>query len=156
MFSVTGGGGNVSSSAQLTNSSGLAGVGWTLGTTAGSNTISAAVAGLLGSPVGFSATAIPGGIDPASSTAAVPDGTVGAATIVQIQGRDQFGNAVLTGGATVTVDVTGANHLSAGVTDNGDGTYTAVYTPVNTGTDTLHIKVNGTSIQGDPFKSTVS
>jgi hypothetical protein len=155
-FTVTGGGGNVSSSTQLTDSNGLAGVVWTLGTTPGSNTISAAVAGLLGSPVEFSATAIPGGIDPASSTAVVPDGIALTPTIIEIQGRDQFGNAVLSGGAAVVVDVTGANHASAIVTDNGDGTYTAVYVPIITGTDTVHIKINNTSIQGDPFKSTVS
>jgi adhesin/invasin len=156
LFGVTGGGGSLSSSTQPTNGSGMAGVGWTLGTTAGTNTISATVAGLLGSPVSFSATATPAVINPAFSTAVVPDGIAGTPTIVQIQGRDQFGNAVLTGGATVTVDVTGANHLSAGVTDNGDGTYTAVYTPVSTGTDTLHVKMNGTTIQGNPFKSIVS
>jgi hypothetical protein len=97
-----------------------------------------------------------GPIDPASSTATVPDGQAGQVTTILIQARDQFGNAIPTGGASVSVTISGANPDTAVVTDNGDGTYTATYTPANPGTDTVDITINGTPIQNSPFTSTVS
>jgi hypothetical protein len=96
-----------------------------------------------------------GPVDPGSSTATVPDGTAGNQTTITIQGFDQFGNAVAVGGATVQVLVSGANNDTAVVTDNDDGTYTAVYTPANAGVDTIDITLNGTAIQGSPYPSTV-
>ena len=52
---------SVTSCTQSTNASGLATlVSWTLGTTAGTNSLTATVAGLSGSPVGFSATGTAG------------------------------------------------------------------------------------------------
>jgi hypothetical protein len=56
----------------------------------------------------------------------------------------------------VTVDVTGANHVTPVVTDNGDGTYTAGYTPTSPGQDSVHIKMEGKTILESPFLSTVS
>ena len=96
-----------------------------------------------------------GPVDPATSTATVPDGTAGAVTQILIVTRDQYGNLVGTGGATVTVDITGSNPGSATVTDNGDGTYTAVYTPASGGSDSITIQINAVSIQGSPFISTI-
>ncbi|MDP9206158.1 MAG: hypothetical protein M3P12_12030 [Gemmatimonadota bacterium] len=55
-FAVTSGGGSVSSATQMTDASGLASVGWTLGRTFGKNELSATVAGL--PPVTFTAMAI--------------------------------------------------------------------------------------------------
>lgn len=97
-----------------------------------------------------------GSLDPASSTATVPDGQAGQVTTIVIHARDQFGNPIPTGGAGVTVTISGANSDTAVVTDNGDGTYTATYTPANAGTDTVDITINGTPIQNSPFTSTVS
>ncbi|MEP7325463.1 MAG: Ig-like domain repeat protein [Gemmatimonadota bacterium] len=98
-----------------------------------------------------------GPVDPGSSTAAVPDGQGGQQTSITIQARDQFGNAVTTGGESVAVTITGVNNDTAVVTDNHDGTYTAVYTPANSnGVDTITITINGTPIQGSPFSSTIS
>ncbi|MBI4539705.1 MAG: Ig-like domain-containing protein [Gemmatimonadetes bacterium] len=55
-FAVTAGGGSVTGATQITDGGGTAAVGsWTLGPTAGTNTLTAAVAGL--SPVTFTATA---------------------------------------------------------------------------------------------------
>jgi adhesin/invasin len=61
-FAVTGGGGSLSGSADvLTGSDGIATVGgWTLGSVAGSNTLTASATGLTGSPVTFSATGTAG------------------------------------------------------------------------------------------------
>jgi adhesin/invasin len=97
-----------------------------------------------------------GSVDPATSTASVPDGVAGNVTTVVIVTRDQFGNPVGVGGAGVTVDISGANSGTAVVTDNGDGTYTAEYTPAVSGSDTITIQINAVPIQGSPYVSTVS
>src|SRR5690606_7190249 len=59
-FAVTGGGGSLSGSGTgSTNASGIATApAWTLGTTPGTNTLTATSAGLSGSPVTFTATAV--------------------------------------------------------------------------------------------------
>ncbi|HEX5576265.1 MAG TPA: hypothetical protein VFX42_10355 [Gemmatimonadales bacterium] len=57
IFAVASGGGSISGETQRTNPSGIATVGsWTLGSTAGINTLTATAAGLSGSPVTFTAT----------------------------------------------------------------------------------------------------
>ncbi len=57
-FAVTGGGGSVSDPQAVSNAGGIAIVGsWTLGTTPGTNTLTATSPGLTGSPVLFTATA---------------------------------------------------------------------------------------------------
>ena len=57
-FAVTGGGGSATDLAQTSNAGGIAIVGgWTLGTTPGTNTLTATSPGLAGSPVVFTATA---------------------------------------------------------------------------------------------------
>jgi alpha-tubulin suppressor-like RCC1 family protein len=56
-FAVASGGGSVTGASQSTDASGIATVGsWTLGPTAGTNTLTATSAGLTGSPVTFTAT----------------------------------------------------------------------------------------------------
>jgi adhesin/invasin len=155
-FAVESGGGSVTQHNQNTDNSGLAAVGsWTLGTTAGSNTLSATSTGLTGSPVIFTATGTPDVADAAQSTANVPDGTVLVTTVMTIQARDQFGNALTSGGSDVEVTVSGANTANATVTDNGDGTYTASYLPVLPGADTITITLDGGQISGSPFTSNV-
>jgi hypothetical protein len=91
------------------------------------------------------------------STATVPaTGTTGVATAITIQGRDGEGNPVTIGGGTVVITVTGANGASPAVTDNGNGTYSASYTPAVAGEDTIAIMINGVGITGSPFASMVS
>ncbi len=63
-FAVAGGGGAVTAGSQTTNASGIATVGsWTLGGSAGANTLTATVtgSGITGNPVTFTATATSGG-----------------------------------------------------------------------------------------------
>jgi hypothetical protein len=55
-FAITSGGGSLSSTTQRTNFTGMGSVVWTLGNTLGTNTLTAAIAGL--PPVTFNATAI--------------------------------------------------------------------------------------------------
>lgn len=57
-FAIGSGGGSATGTSAVTNASGIATVGsWTLGGSAGSNTLTATVTGLTGSPVTFTATA---------------------------------------------------------------------------------------------------
>jgi hypothetical protein len=156
-FAVTGGGGTITSGTQATDQSGLADVGWTLGTTSGANTLTATVTGLSGSPVVFSATAIPGPVDASQTTASVPPGTSGSPTTMVIQSRDAFGNAETTSGGSLTVTIAGANAGSVPtVSDHGDGSYSATYTPTVAGTDIVTIELGGTGISGSPFTSIVA
>ena len=61
-FAVASGGGTITGGSQTTNSLGIATVGsWTLGTTAGANSLTATATGLVGSPVTFFATALGSG-----------------------------------------------------------------------------------------------
>jgi adhesin/invasin len=83
-FAVASGGGSVTGASATTNASGIATVGgWTLGTTAGTNTLTATAPGLTGSPLTFSAT-----------------GTAGAATQMAINAGD---GQSATGGTAVAV-----------------------------------------------------
>jgi hypothetical protein len=156
-LAVASGGGSITGGSATTNSSGIATVGsWTLGTLAGANTLEATAAGLSGSPVTFTATGVAGPPTAGTTTATVPAGTAGQITVIAIISRDQHGNLVSSGGATVAATVTGANSATATVTDNGDGTYTARYTPTASGTDQIAITLNGTPVGGSPYSSVVS
>jgi hypothetical protein len=155
-FAVESGGGSVAGQHPKTDPNGLAAVSrWTLGITAGTNTLSATSSGLTGSPVIFTATGTPDVAVAGQSTANVPDGTILVQTVITIQGRDQFGNALTSGGSDVEVTVTGANSANATVTDNGNGTYSATYLPVLPGADTITITLDGGQISGSPFTSNV-
>jgi hypothetical protein len=95
-------------------------------------------------------------VSPATSTAVVPAGKIFQPTIIVVTARDQFGNQIGAGGATVTMQVSGRNPRNTlVVTDNGDGTYTASYTPFGLGFDSIMITLNGTAIFGSPYGSTV-
>lgn len=66
-------------------------------------------------------------------------------TTITVQLKDQFGNNIIAGGESVTLSTT-AGSLS-GVTDNGDGTYTATLTAgTSTATATITGTMNGQSI----------
>jgi len=98
-----------------------------------------------------------GALSPANSTATVPSGSVGSATSIRVWARDEYGNALTSGGAEVAVTVSGANNPGAlSVTDWGNGTYTARYTPTSAGTDRVAITMNGSPIGGSPFTSDVA
>ncbi len=68
---------------------------------------------------------------------------------ITVTGRDIWGNPVTTGGDVITLAISGANTVNPAVTDNGDGTYTATYTPTNSGQDLIGGTVNGNVIQHD-------
>ncbi|MEO8636642.1 MAG: hypothetical protein ABI587_15300, partial [Gemmatimonadales bacterium] len=126
-FGVASGGGNIASGTGTTSASGLAtGGNWTLGQTAGSNTLTATVASLIGSPVTFTATGTPAAATkltlttPPSATAT--NGVVLAQQPV-LQLQDAFNNNVSLAGITVTATASAGGTLSGtvGVATNASG-----------------------------------
>lgn len=95
-----------------------------------------------------------------TTTADVPDGRIIRVTLIRVTSRDQFGNEVLTGGATVEGEVVdGPNEgVKLTTTDLGNGRYELRYTPGlfnGTGFDEIEIRLNGQQIDGSPFESRV-
>jgi adhesin/invasin len=107
MFAVTAGGGSVTGSSASTDASGVATLGsWTLGATAGSNSISATASGL--SAVGFTATGTVGAAAQLGiMTAPVSGGTSEALLTTQpvVRLEDVHGNPITTSGVSVTVAI---------------------------------------------------
>jgi gliding motility-associated-like protein len=69
-------------------------------------------------------------------------------SLITIQAKDVNGNNLVTGGDLVTVSTTGGT--ISGITDNEDGTYTAILMSANTaGTAVITGTVNGTAIADD-------
>jgi hypothetical protein len=98
----------------------------------------------------------PGPPSPERSSVTVPDGTAGAATSISIRLGDEFGTSVEGAAGSITVAVTGANQVgNLPVTEQGNGAYSASYTPTLAGTDQVDVRVSGEAISGSPFTSTV-
>ena len=158
-FAVTGGGALTGAEA-TTGADGIATVGsWTLGGSAGTNTLKATVGaeGVSGNPVTFTATATPGAASAARSSLTVAPATIPASSgssisVVTIVVRDGTGNPIP--GQTVTLSSTGAGvsltepdptdalgkttaRFSA--TASGDHTVTAVTTGVTLGSKTITV-----------------
>lgn len=104
----------------------------------------------------FTSAVEAGALDPIHCTATVPAGTVGTPSTISVMARDIYDNDVTLGGAAVDVQIAGPNvGTPIQMTDRGNGTYSAVYTPMTAGTDELTISVNGVLIGGNPFTSRV-
>src|SRR5207302_406419 len=104
-FAAGTGGGSITGASQTTNASGVAaGTAWTLGPTAGSNTLTAASGSLAGSPVTFTATGT-AGTATRLAIATQPSGTVQSGIEFQqqpvIQLQDASGNLVSQAGIVV-------------------------------------------------------
>ncbi len=148
-FSVGGGAGHLTGTTDTTNASGVATVGsWTLDTLAHVDSLTATLGSLTRV---FTATGLAGAISAARSliTLAADSVLSGTAGTITLHGRDQYGNALSTGGSLVAFAVSGGSStgsLSA-VTDHGDGTYTATFTGTLVGTsDTVHATIGGTPV----------
>lgn len=111
-WSVTSGGGSLSASSTTTDGSGYAQVNWTLGTTAGSQDVSATVAGT--GSVAFTATAEPGPVSQVEVSPSSLSLEVGTVAQLEATASDSYGNDVSdaseawsssdTGVATVSAD----------------------------------------------------
>jgi adhesin/invasin len=110
-WAVTAGGGTVASATSVTDATGTATVVWTLGTTVGTDSLMASIAG--GADAIITATAKAGAASAVHVTSAdtltVTAGATTAPLVVKVV--DQFGNPI--SGATVTWAVTGGGTLSA-------------------------------------------
>jgi len=70
--------------------------------------------------------------------------------------KDKKGNSKTFGGDSFEVSITGpAEHLDVKAFDNEDGTYTAAYTLVGSGTYSVKVELNHKNIEGSPFKQNV-
>lgn len=88
-FVVVGGGGTITGATQTTDAAGIASVGsWTLGATAGTNTLSAAATGLSGVSVTFTATALTAVLTVQNATDVVNGDTTSPSALVASPGAD--------------------------------------------------------------------
>src|SRR3990167_10608231 len=99
-----------------------------------------------------------GGADAGQSTVAVsrsvmglnrPNGATAYTSTITLTARDSAGDLVGAGGATVAFDLGAGTSVGTigAVTDVGDGTYTATFTPTGTGTPrTVTATVNGATV----------
>ena len=94
--------------------------------------------------------------DAGRSLVTLPNEVAGKVSVIKLTLRDASGLALLTGGDAVDIQVTGANSATPPVTDNVNGTYTARYTPIGAGTNSVAIGINGTPLAGSPFSSAVA
>lgn len=115
-FTVQSGNGSVSGGTATANSAGIATVGsWTLGQSAGTNTLQASVqgSGVTGNPVTFTAIGTPGPVSGSATTISVSPDTIQASdktdlSVITVIARDAFGNPVA--GVTVTLKASGSNN----------------------------------------------
>ncbi len=102
-FAAASGGGSVTGASVTTNASGIAAVGsWTLGTTAGANTLTATSPGLNGSPILFTATGTAGAASRYVVTSSNYSPAVGSSVLVTAQLADVYNNPVAQSGVGVT------------------------------------------------------
>ncbi|HMH82124.1 MAG TPA: Ig-like domain-containing protein, partial [Gemmatimonadales bacterium] len=159
---VSGGGTVVPTTAVTTNAGGIATVtSWTLGTTAGTNTLRAISPGLNGNPVDFTATGRAAAPSASRSLVAAVPGTIAAsagssAATITVTVRDDFDNPV--SGASVTLSATGAsNALTQPVgTTNASGQITGTLSSTAAGTKTVTATVNGTFVVTETAAVTVT
>jgi Big-like domain-containing protein len=130
-FSVTGGGGTITGESATTDAQGIAAVGsWTLGTTPGTNTLTASAASLT---LTFTATATTGSatkivaVSPTTQNA-----TSGSPVELVVRVTDAFGNAVA--GAEVHWTIDGGTVNASASTTDADGVARMTVVPINTGT----------------------
>jgi adhesin/invasin len=109
-------------------------------------------------PVTSSEIAVgPGPPSGGESEVHVPNGSAGSPTAISIRLKDEFGNPIMDAGSKLAVGVDGANPASnLEVREEGNGSYTAAYTPVHTGRDVISVQFQGQPLGGGPFESTVS
>jgi Bacterial Ig-like domain (group 2) len=146
-FLAATGGGSVSGGTTISGADGVATVGgWTLGTTSGTNSLTATAVGL--APATISATALPGpaaslAIQSGNNLATYPGRALSVPPSVIV--RDGYGNVVP--GATVQFAVTGGGGSvsAASVATNGSGVASTSWTLESPFTNTLQATVAGVS-----------
>jgi len=110
-----------------------------------------ATAGGLGSAVSSPFNITTGGVSTSRSVVTVSSGTVvsGSAVTLTLQAKDASGNNISTGGATVVFTASGGTSTGTigSTADNHNGTYTATFTGVKSGTaTTIHATIGGAAV----------
>ncbi len=91
------------------------------------------------------------------SAVQVRNGSAGTPTPITIRLKDAFGNAINDAGNKLTIGVEGANPTAnLEVRDEGNGSYSASYTPVHAGHDVISVQFQGQPLAGGHFESTVT
>jgi hypothetical protein len=153
VFAVASGGGSVSGANATTGADGIATVGsWTLGGTAGTNTLTATVGagGVSGNPVTFTATATGGApnadhsaVSAAPSTIAASQGS--ATSTITVTVRDARGNPL--SGQAVTLSASGPGvTLSQPGPTGGSGATTGTFSATSAGPHTISAVASGVTL----------
>jgi len=107
-------------------------------------------------PFDLTVGASTGGSDPEKSfVVGLKDAVAGEKQEPIVHSVDQFGNPLVGGGDNVEVKLSGPEDVDVNVIDNGDGTYTADYTPTKAGDYKAVVKINGNEVAGSPFEFSV-
>jgi photosystem II stability/assembly factor-like uncharacterized protein len=160
-FAVASGGGSVIGGTTTTNNSGVATVGsWTLGTTAGTNTLTATATGLLGSPITFTGTGIPGvatqiAVNAGNNQTANAGAAV--ATPPSVIVRDANGNPV-SGSGVVTFAVASGGGSATGLTPltSAGGVYTVGSWTLGATAGSNTLTATATGLTGSPVTFTAT
>src|SRR5206468_3526497 len=153
-FAVASGGGSVVKGVDTTDATGVANVGgWTLGSAAGANSLSATSTGLTGSPLTFTATATAGSATQIAVNAGdAQSDTVNTnvATAPSVIVKDQFGNPVQGKGVTFAVASGGGSITGAATTTNASGIATVGSWKLGTAAGTNTLTATATGLAGSP------
>ncbi len=149
-FAVTAGGGTTnpaSGDVVATNASGVAALtSWTLGAAPGANTVTATVAGLIGSPVAFNATGTAAAATQLGVTTQ-PSGAVSGVNLTTqpvVEVRDANGDRVTTSTAAITATISSGNGVLIGTATVNAVAGVATFT---------NLRVNGSGDQQLQFAS---
>jgi hypothetical protein len=155
-FTVTGGGGSLDHGTPVTGSDGVATAGnWTLGHTAGANTLEATLSGLnvSGSPVVFTATGTPGALSADKSTVTAAPATIKASegssrSTITVTARDAFDNPIP--GFDVTLSATGDGTVLTQPSQptRDDGSVTGLLSAASPGSLVVSAMIAGTAVTG--------
>jgi adhesin/invasin len=131
-----------------------------VGTIAGSNSIVATMAGLQVSSTAPAITVTPGAVSLAKSTVTLSSSvSVGGTIEVILQARDAFGNNEASGGLPIVFflgSTSGGQGTFGSVIYNGNGTYTATFTALQAGANTIEAKINGQLLTSTPARISIS
>ncbi len=118
--------------------------------TAGTNTITAIIGGQTVSSTPPTVTIMPGAVNLLQSTISATAASIqsGSTTTVKVTAKDAFGNVQAKGGLSVglTLGSGAASGTFSAVTDNGDGTYTAIFTAAKAGVNTIQATIGGLAV----------
>lgn len=162
-FAVASGGGSVTGPSVVTNTSGIATVGsWKLGTAAGTNTLTATVAGsgITGNPVTFTATGTAGAATQIAISASTNNQSAtvntGVASAPAVIIRDAFGNVKSGVAVTFTVASGGGTVVGGSATSNANGVAAVTSWTLGASAGTNTLSATSAGLTGSPLAFTAT